>query len=84
MELDLSVSMALPMTGTDEPGNDELPGITAETATQVFGIACRHGVRLRVAAHWIMRAHSMTVRSLAGELEVSVSHLNRACQKLRV
>lgn len=77
MELDLSVSMALPMTDTDEPGIDELPRITVETATQVFGCACRHGVRLRVAAHWIMRARGMTVRSLAGELDVSVSHLNQ-------
>ncbi len=77
MELDLSVSMVQPMMDTDEPGVDELPGITAETATQVFGIACRHGVRLRVAAHWIMRARGMTVRSLAGELDVSVSHLNQ-------
>lgn len=77
MELDLSVSMEPLMTGTDESGVDEQPRITAETATQVFGIACRHGVRLRVAAHWIMRARGMTVRSLAGELDVSVSHLNQ-------
>ncbi len=69
--------MALPMTDTGEPGDNELPRITADTATQVFGIACHHGVRLRVAAHWIMRARGMTVRSLAGELDVSVSHLNQ-------
>lgn len=77
MELDHSVSAFIPMTDIDDAGFDELPRITAETATQVFGCACRHGVRLRVAAHWIMRARGMTVRSLAGELDVSASHLNQ-------
>ncbi|GAC1626338.1 MAG: hypothetical protein NVS9B10_14130 [Nevskia sp.] len=77
MELNLSVSVSLTMTDSDDVIGEELPRITAETATQVFGYACRHGVRLRVAAHWIMRARGMTVRSLAGDLDVSVSHLNQ-------
>ena len=77
MELDLSVLLSSPMTDFDPPSLDPMPGITAETATQVFGCACRHGVRLRVAAHWIMRARGMTVRSLARELDMSVSHLNQ-------
>lgn len=77
MELDTSVFM-LPMTlSSDEFSADEAPRITEATATQAFGYACRHGVRLRVAAHWIMRARGMTVRSLAGELELSASHLNQ-------
>ncbi|MGQ0700581.1 MAG: hypothetical protein ACT4PZ_20365 [Panacagrimonas sp.] len=77
MELDLSVPAFIPMMDIDESGFDELPGITADTATQVFGVARRHGVRLRVAAHWIMRARGMTVRSLSGEMEMSCSHLNQ-------
>jgi hypothetical protein len=77
MELDTSVFGSNMNLDAIDAATDEVPGINRETATQAFGYACRHGVRLRVAAHWIMRARGMTVRSLAGELDVSASHLNQ-------
>lgn len=75
MELDAFVS---PVNHSeDHDREDEGLQITAETAAQAFGCACHHGVRLRVAALWIMRARGMTVPSLAASLEVSESHLNQ-------
>lgn len=76
-ELDTSVFASIMNLDAIDATTDEVPGINRSTATQAFGYACRHGVRLRVAAHWIMRARGMTVRSLAGELDVSASHLNQ-------
>lgn len=75
MELDAFVLSAI---FTDEGiVNVDAPRITAETAAQAFGCACHHGVRLRIATLWIMRARGMTVPSLAATLDVSESHLNQ-------
>lgn len=75
VELDPFVSPAICVD--EGGGNVDALRITVETAAQAFGCACHHGVRLRVAALWIMRARGMTVPSLAAELEVSESHLNQ-------
>ena len=77
MELDASVPESSAAVEQGDSIEESLMAITTATAAQAFGCACRHGVRLRVAAHWIMRARGMTVRSLARELDVSASHLNQ-------